>query len=198
MGLSVSQGFENEAIESSLAFRTLLDAMAKPGKVHDLPIKLENIDALSRGSTLAILTLTDYESHVWLDEKLSNDPVKDFIRFHCSAQITTKANQAMFAVFASTPDVETLDEFAIGTSDYPDTSVTLIIQVERLSEELGVALQGPGIKSSNYLKAKGLNDEFWTWWHINNARFPLGIDVILTTEDSIAALPRTVRVMEAV
>lgn len=198
MDLSLTQGFKDEPVDSSMTFRMLLDAMARPGTIHSLPVELGNAAGLNKGATLAILTLADHETHVWLDRKLSSETVKDFIRFNCSSQITPDKSKAMFAVFAGPPDIKTLSDFSIGTSDYPDASVTLIIQVENLTHELGVALQGPGIKSTQYLKVDGLSDDFWIWWRKNNGQFPLGMDVVLTTDKAIAALPRTVRVMESV
>lgn len=198
MGLAVSQGFQNEPLEASSSFRTLLDAMARPATIHSLPVEIESFDSLNKGTMLSILTLTDHESPVWLDEKTNTDGVQNFIRFHCSAPLVQEKSKAMFAVFAEMPNENELADFSIGTSDYPDASVTLIIQVKSLSNEASVTLTGPGIKSKIQLKADGLDGSFWAWVKHNNARFPLGIDVILTTDTTVAALPRSVQVMELV
>jgi len=198
MNATSLQAFTDEAILSSTSFRILLDAMSKPGTVHDVSIVMDEVTVLNKGSVLALLTLCDHESPVWLNDNVDVDEVKEFIRFNCSSPITTNKADAMFAVFDGMPDFEGLKEFSIGTADYPDRSLTMIVQIKALSEELGVALQGPGIKSVNYLKADDVSDDFWTWLRVNNSRFPLGIDVILTTDKSVAALPRTVRVMETV
>jgi len=198
MDAAPAQAFTDEAIQSAVSFRTFLDAMSRPGTVHNIPVDPEGPRQLKIGSALALLTLCDHESPIWLCESLNIDEVQEFIRFNCSSPITTKKADAMFAVFDGMPDFNGLNEFSIGTADYPDRSLTMVIQVDTLSEDLGVALKGPGIKSVNYLKVEGVNDEFWIWWRTNNSRFPLGIDVILASDNAIAALPRTVQVMETV
>lgn len=198
MGLAVSQGFQNEPLEASSSFRVLLDAMARPGTIHDLPVEMESLDSLNKGTMLSILTLADHESPVWLDEKTNIDGVQNFVRFHCSAPLVQEKSKAMFAVFAEMPNENELGDFSIGTSDYPDASATLIIQVKSLSNEAGVTLTGPGIKSKTQLKVDGLDGSFWAWIKRNNARFPLGIDVILTTDKALTALPRSVQIMELV
>lgn len=198
MGLAVSQGFQNEPLEASSLFRVLLDAMARPGTIHSLPVEMESFDSLNKGAMLSILTLSDHESPVWLDEKTNTQDVQSLVQFHCSAPLVQEKRKAMFAVFAEMPDENDLADFDIGTSDYPDASATLIIQVKNLSNEAGVTLTGPGIKSKTQLKVDGLDGSFWAWIKRNNARFPLGIDVILTTDRALAALPRSVQVMELV
>ena len=61
---------------------------------------------------------------------------------------------------------------------------------------VGVALAGPGIESVHNLAVSGLPDEFWTWLNASDRIVPLGIDIILAGPDCLAALPRTVRVLE--
>lgn len=198
MGLADLQGFQNEPLEASSSFRVLLDAMARPGTIYNLPVEMESLDSLNKGTMLSILTLADHESPVWLDEKTNTEGVQNFVRFHCSAPLVREKSKAMFAVFAEMPNENCLADFSIGTSDYPDVSATLIIQVKNLSNEAGVALTGPGIQSKTQLKADGLDGNFWAWVKRNNARFPLGLDIILTTEKTLTALPRSVQVMELV
>ncbi len=198
MSLAIASGFEDEPIEASASFRILLDAMARPGTIHNLPVELDSMANLNKGAMLSLLTLADHETPVWLDEHVNTELARYFLRFHCSAKLTEDKSQAMFAVFSSTVDINLLDEFPIGTSDYPDASTTLIIQVDNIYNGRGLILSGPGIKSTNHLRVDGLDDSIWLWLKRNNARFPLGLDVILATDETVAALPRSVQIMEFV
>lgn len=196
MATALALGFENPPVQSSLAFRTFMDAMARPGEINDLVVETETPDGLNSGSTLIMLTLVDHETPVWLDPEIRNEAVEDYLRFHCNAPIVETEQRAMFAFFAACPKQETLARFSKGTPEYPDASTTFIVEVGSFEQDGDFALSGPGIKSVNRFGATGLNSEIWEWMKQNNARFPLGNDVFLVSDKSVVALPRSVRVME--
>ncbi|MEM9279844.1 MAG: phosphonate C-P lyase system protein PhnH [Pseudomonadota bacterium] len=196
MTTALASGFIDPPVESSHAFRTFMNAMAQPGTIQPLPVRTENPQGLNKGSTLVMLTLADHEAPIWLDDTLNITSVTDYLKFHCNAPITASESAAMFAVFSSCPDRQTLELFPVGTSEYPDASTTFVIQVDGFHEEGDIALSGPGIKTVNRFGVIGISQPFWDWVKHNNARFPLGHDVLLVSDDAIVALPRTVRVME--
>ncbi|MNJ79961.1 Alpha-D-ribose 1-methylphosphonate 5-triphosphate synthase subunit PhnH [compost metagenome] len=69
----------------------------------------------------------------------------------------------------------------------------MLIEVESLSAGAAAILGGPGIKDRQTLHAAGLPEDFWREWRLNHQRFPLGVDVFLTQERRICALPRSTR-----
>lgn len=188
--------FNEDAIYSAENFRLLMEAMARPGKVLELPTRDRPSIALNAGSILTAVTLCDHETPIWLEPALETDSIVDFLRFECASPIVDEKDRAMFAFFQTCPLPQIFAEFAIGTPAYPDQSTTLILQVDGLSEQGPLSLTGPGIKSFHKLRVDGLASGFWNWWRENTARFPLGLDVILTTETQISALPRTVKIEE--
>ncbi len=190
--------FGEIALQSASDFRLIMEAMSRPGKVMNFDEIHESTGTMNAGSSMVAMTLCDHETPVWLDDELSTKEVKEFVRFNCSSPITTDPGGIQFGFFSKPPSNEELERFPLGTPAYPDRSATLVIQIDGLSEGSGVVLGGPGIKTIHKLNANGLEKSFWNWWQQNNMRFPLGIDVILTTDTSIAALPRTVHVMEVV
>lgn len=197
MAVALTPGFADPPADSARCFRVLLNAMSRPGLVQALATDLPAAGRLNPASVMTALTLCDHESPVWLDD-IAGEEAADYIRFHCGAPITHDTSQAAFAFFSEYPGRGVLSGFSIGSPDYPDASATLIIQVGSMSNgTAGVALAGPGIESVHHLAVTGLRDEFWTWLNASDRTFPLGIDIILAGPDCLAALPRTVQVMEA-
>jgi len=84
-----------------------------------------------------------------------------------------------------------LEAFDAGTDEYPDRSATVIVQVAALAAGAGKRLTGPGIAGEGRLSVDGLPERFWTGLRENHTRFPRGVDVILASPASVAALPRT-------
>lgn len=80
-----------------------------------------------------------------------------------------------------------------GMHEYPDRSATLVLQVQGF-RRMDAVLSGPGIKGKLHFGAEGLVQPFWTEMTENQARFPVGVDVILVASRSIAALPRSTAV----
>ena len=79
------------------------------------------------------------------------------------------------------------DAYAIGTAEYPDRSVTLIVEMPELRAE-GVRLTGPGIETEAQLALPET-----AAFQRNATRFPLGWDCYFTCEGRLAALPRTTK-----
>lgn len=190
-------GFHNPPVESSIAFRAILNAMSKPGSVQPILVDLAPVEGINKGTQLAALTLTDHESPVWLDNNLAKQSVIEFLRFHCSAPVSSDLSGIQFAFLSKWHGAASLPPFPLGTPTFPDRSTTLIIEVESFKKGEGVTLSGPGVKTTENFDAVGLGPDFWSWMQQNNARFPLGMDVILTTDKEIAALPRSVKILEA-
>ena len=84
--------------------------------------------------------------------------------------------------------------FALGTPDYPDRSTALILQVESLSGGHSIALKGPGINGVQMLSARSLPENFVRRMTDNRALFPRGVDVLLVTDNAVAAVPRSTRI----
>lgn len=192
-------GFANPSLDASHSFRSLLNAMSRPGSLQPLAIKLPSVAKLNPTACLIALTLVDHESPVWLNDDLDDEAIRRFFKFNCSAPLTKQQDRAMLAFFAHCPKSRGLAVFNKGNASYPDASATLIIQVKSLSHDVGsnaVTLTGPGIQTEQVLNVDGLNDDFWAWFQTNQKTFPLGNDVILAAPDSLAALPRTTKIVE--
>ncbi|MEM9788502.1 MAG: phosphonate C-P lyase system protein PhnH, partial [Pseudomonadota bacterium] len=140
---------------------------------------------MSPAAGAVVLTLCDPDTPLFLSPSFDTGNVRDWITFHTGAPI----GAARHAAFALGPWAEMpMDDFPIGTPEYPDRSTTLIVEMDTLQDR-GATLQGPGIKDSAALSLPE-TDVFQR----NAVLFPLGLDFVFTCQHRLAALPRTTTV----
>jgi len=191
---AVAAGFAEPVLAAQTTFRSVMDAMARPGSVR----RLAGIAApapLSRIAAALALTLLDYETPFWLDPPLAAaTEVARFISFHTGARVTADPANAAFAFVAAPAAAPPLASFAQGSLEYPDRSTTLVLQVTHLAENDGMTLRGPGIAGARRLAASPLPAGFLAQLVENRARFPRGIDILLVATDAVAGLPRSLNV----
>lgn len=193
----LTAGFADPVLSAQSTFRAVLDAMARPGSVQAIAASLAPPAPLSIGAAAIALTLADHDTPVWLDAELgANGSVAEWLRFHCGCDLVAEPARAAFAFAANAADVPDLAVFNLGTTDYPDRSTTLVLQVRTLQAGAGLVLTGPGIRERSRLAAAPLPPDIVTRLAQNRALFPRGIDLLLATDNAVAAIPRSVRVAE--
>ncbi len=187
-------GFADPPLEAQSVFRSILDAMAHPGRICTIAQSNASAPGLLDPAAFAFaLTLVDFETPVWLDQGFAADQeVVEALRFHCGCPIIEDPAHASFAFVNDVRCAPPLSAFHQGTPDYPDRSTTVVMQVSGLDDTEGAQLTGPGIKKAARLAVDGASWSFWQQWSINHGRYPLGVDLILTSGSRLAALPRSV------
>jgi alpha-D-ribose 1-methylphosphonate 5-triphosphate synthase subunit PhnH len=185
-------GFADPVLDSQRAFRAVLEAMARPGRVVELDGPPGVPKPLAPAAAAVCLALVDLDTPLWLDAAAAGTAA--YFRFHCGCPIAEAPDAAVFALLADGGRLPPLDRFSAGDAEFPDRSATLILQVAGLRAGEGRRLAGPGIDGSAGLAVDGIDEAFWAAWAENRLRFPLGFDAILAAGDRLAALPRTVRV----
>lgn len=175
-------GFTDAPQQAASAFRAALNAMARPGVIETVAGG-EAPAPVSQAAAVLLLTLCDAETPIYLAPGHDTQDVRDWIAFHISAPIATRDN-AMFAL-GGWDALAPLAEFPIGTSEYPDRSTTLIVELESLAAE-GAALTGPGIRDRAALNLPEVGA-----FRANRALFPQGLDFYFTCGDRLAGLPRS-------
>jgi alpha-D-ribose 1-methylphosphonate 5-triphosphate synthase subunit PhnH len=188
-GVRIAPGFADPVIESQRTFRGVLDAMANPGRIVHLAAPMQAPEPLNPASAAIVLSLVDYETPLWLDPIAASPQTAAFLRFHTGATLVDRADQAAFAVIAG--EVPALSAFPLGTDQYPESSATLIIQVENLGDGGRLTLSGPGIESTRSLTISGPPDTLGTERAALRRTFPRGLDLIFTAGDRLCAIPRT-------
>jgi alpha-D-ribose 1-methylphosphonate 5-triphosphate synthase subunit PhnH len=193
----LTAGFADPVFAAQATFRAVLDAIARPASIQRIDAALTPPPPLSRGAAAIALTLADHDTPVWLGPDFAAHPaIAEWLRFHCGCEIEAEPAQAAFAFAGGTAAVPDFAAFNLGTSDYPDRSTTLILQVDKLASDGGLVLAGPGIRDRSQLLADPLPSDIVARLGQNRALFPRGIDLLLATDDAVAALPRSTRVAE--
>jgi alpha-D-ribose 1-methylphosphonate 5-triphosphate synthase subunit PhnH len=189
-------GFADKVLSAQSTFRSVMDAMARPGSVQRISSVAGAPQGIMRGTAAFALTLFDHDTPIWLDSVMLAAPeVAKWLKFHTSAPVIADSSIASFALVGDPQSLPSLDRFASGSNEYPDRSTTLILQVESLTDGPVVELQGPGIDGKAALRASIQPQDLFERLTINAALFPRGIDVVLVHDDAIVAIPRTTRLV---
>jgi len=225
MSDTLSPGFADPVADAQACFRAVLDAMARPGRVHEVR-GLMAPAPLCNAAGAVLLTLVDHETALWLDPAAA--AARGWIAFHTGAPIVDTPATAMFALALSLPDPAppapsqpvpslpprsqpagsrpdptpptsplALSALPAGMDEAPETSATLIVQVASLSSGRRFRLSGPGLREPATLAVDGLPADFAAAWALNHGRFPRGFDLVLCAGDRLAALPRGVAMQAA-
>jgi alpha-D-ribose 1-methylphosphonate 5-triphosphate synthase subunit PhnH len=186
-------GFADKVLSAQSTFRSLMEAMARPGTVQQIRAVAGTPASLMRGTAAIALTLFDHDTPIWLDRTMSATPdVGRWLRFHTGAPVMADSSASSFAVIGNARDLPPLDSFALGSNEYPDRSTTLILQIDSLTSGPAYELTGPGIDGVAVLQAT-ISGNLFEQLGINATLFPRGVDVVLVHDDVIVAIPRTTR-----
>ncbi len=202
---TITTAFKDAVHDSQQCFRLLLKAMSEPGEIVTLEMS-EGFGAMHKAATQTLLSLSDNATPIWLSEShLKDAAIRENIRFHCGSPVTERQNSASFAVIAE-QDLADFDwnnaTFSLGCEEYPDQSTTVIVELGSLTNGsdaspskggLTLTLSGPGIESQSVLNIGVASKVFQHFLQRRQEHFafPLGIDLILVNDESIACLPRT-------
>jgi alpha-D-ribose 1-methylphosphonate 5-triphosphate synthase subunit PhnH len=185
-------GFTDSVGEAQATFRAVLDAMSRPGQLHQVGEGLAAPAPLDSATAAVLLTLVDNETPLWLDPAAV--ATRDCLAFHCGAMVVDAPGNAAFALALSMPDLMLLPA---GSHEAPEHSATLILQIAALGTGARYRLSGPGLREPRVLAATGLPANFVQAWRQNHALYPRGVDIVLCAGTMLTALPRSVSIEEA-
>ena len=189
-------GFADKVLSAQSTFRSVMDAMARPGSVQRIAAAAGAPAAMMHGTAAIALTLFDHDTPVWLDPLMSEtSEVTKWLKFHTGAPVVRDSSICNFALIGDASALPGLDRFSFGSNEYPDRSTTLILQVESLTQGESLELHGPGIDGTAVLRAAFQPRDLFERLAVNATLFPRGIDVVLVHDDSIVAIPRTTRLV---
>ncbi len=189
-------GFADKVLSAQSTFRSVMDAMARPGSVQQVVAAVGTPTSIMRGTAAIALTLFDHDTPIWLDPKLSEtSEVAKWLKFHSGAPVLEDPSICSFALIGNGSALPDLSRFSFGTNEYPDRSTTLILQVDSLKHGSAYELRGPGIDGTAMLRAMIEPADLFERLAVNEQLFPRGIDVVLVSGDSIVAIPRTTRLV---
>lgn len=181
---ALAGGFARPAFDAAHAFRAAMQAMARPGTIHEVTGAAAP-SPVSPAASVLLAMLADQTTGVHLAGACDAPAVRDWITFHTSAPLVASA-EADFVLGGW--DAVDLNTLRIGTPEYPDRSATVIVELPAL-EAKGATLTGPGIKETAQLSLPELGA-----FQRNRVLFPLGLDFYFTCGSRLAALPRSTEV----
>ncbi|MES2889088.1 MAG: phosphonate C-P lyase system protein PhnH [Pseudomonadota bacterium] len=203
----MTAGFQDACHGAQQTFRSLLEAMARPGRLFVLPpTAIDGLEPplgtgpgepLDLGATAVLLSLLDAETQVRLVGSLNSAAAQAYLRFHTGVRLAAPGGPADFtAAQAGELSATVWDTLALGSDEVPQGGATLVVQVPTLGEPgaTRLVLRGPGIESTQRLGVSGLSPAFWQWRRGLQAALPRGVDLILTCGARLAALPRTTHI----
>jgi phosphonate C-P lyase system protein PhnH len=124
----IGAGFADPVFQSQGAFRALLAALSEPGLACDLGDAIVPPAGLEPATAVALLTLADYETPIWLPAALRDGPAGAWLRFHCGAALVDDPAKAAFAVIGGAATEPKLAAFNVGDDQFPDRSTTVLVQ----------------------------------------------------------------------
>lgn len=193
----IGAGFADPVFQSQGAFRALLAALSEPGLARDLGDAIAPPAGLEPATAVALLTLADYETPIWLRHALRDGAAGAWLRFHCGAALVEDPARAAFAVIDGAATEPRLAAFNAGDDQFPDRSTTVLVQCGGLAGGEAVTLEGPGIPGRRSIAPTGLRAGFWAEVAENAALYPLGVDLLLVHGAQVLGLPRSTQIVEA-
>lgn len=194
--LGVRAGFARETLGAQEVFRRALDAMSRPGRLVEVACEAQLPSDAHRAAGLVLLALLDSDTRLWTSPSVERGDTVRHLRFHTGCQVVDEPAHADFAWVARADELPALDAFAMGSDEWPDRSTTIVLQVAAMDDTRGWRLTGPGIRGETRLHVAGLGAAFAAQWQAMRARYPRGVDVLLTCGTHVAALPRSTQLAE--
>lgn len=187
--------FPDPVHDGQRQFRRVLAAMAEPGTLQVAEAPAVPDDA-AIGAALwgTLLALCDLETRLWIAPGLEAGGLVEALGFHAGCRVTAAPEEADFALVtpATLASEHAAPAFAEGCDAYPDRSTTLLVVLDALDEAGPWRLAGPGIPGTRTLEV-GEATPLMRRLAANRARFPRGLDAILTCGERLAAIPRSTR-----
>jgi alpha-D-ribose 1-methylphosphonate 5-triphosphate synthase subunit PhnH len=188
---SMPRGFADATHDAQSVFRSVLDALSRPGRLQTLAASdgLQAPAPLSRGLTALLLTLLDTESSLHLRGPLASEAAWMYCRFHTGVQREAEAQADFVATHAAEAH---FDKLRLGSDEAPQQGATLIVDTLSLApERSGLRLTGPGIEHQQRIGLCGLPPAFWQQRIAMQPLFPRGVDLLLVCGSQLIGLPRS-------
>lgn len=179
-------------VHQHAVFRTLLQAMSRPGSIHPLPTTDPPASAQKHLTDL-LDCLFDQEVSYCL---AAPDAVLSAKIHECWDAQAVAVEQADFLLVPAGSSHGLLERLKRGTPDFPDQGASVVYQVKSFASG-GIAprLTGPGIKESAQPSIDGLEAAELKILRQVNSEFPLGVDVIcISLSGELLCIPRSTRI----
>lgn len=171
--------------DTRTCFRALVDAMSRPGTVAESPNEPADHAVLS--------TLVDHEVTCFTPDETIRTALEN------EGRLTVAEPERASIVHAPRPNECPVRNLARGSLKEPSDGATVVYGVGALDpdpdangELTTLVLSGPGVPEERRLGIRGFTPADARALADAQSSFPRGVDAVLTTERSLAAVPRSV------
>jgi alpha-D-ribose 1-methylphosphonate 5-triphosphate synthase subunit PhnH len=180
---------------SQRCFRSLLDAMANPGKV----VTLNEPETVAASAAVVALALADIDTPMAIagDEELAAD-VSEATR----APLVPVSEARLVALLHPSPEL--VGQCQTGSAEAPERGAKVGLRCSRVvpagtrlpapSGGVTLVLEGPGVPGTRRLVVEGLGRDVFDAVARANKDFPIGLDAwLVSMEGDLVGLPRSTR-----
>lgn len=191
---------ENNCLATQRTFRTLLQAMSRPGMVYNIGDSISDspVHPFTHSSLMLVLrTLLNHE--VTFSIIGQNENELDAIIRSTTGSCSTDLEKADFVVVPSGDSRAAILRAKRGSLEYPDTGATLIYNAEFPIDgnpgKTGIVLKGPGIEDEVSLPVNRHVAGELKYLKEINSEFPLGVDSIFVDRPGrVMCIPRSTKI----
>jgi alpha-D-ribose 1-methylphosphonate 5-triphosphate synthase subunit PhnH len=174
---------------SQAVFRVLLESLARPGRVFQLPAVGDEV-----GPGIVPLALAVVGSKV----AVAGAPEWQARICRATGASPVDIEEASLVAIYGTAETETITRLRRGSAEAPEDGAKVGLACGALTEagagETTIELKGPGVPGRTLLGVDGVGREVFDALRAANAMFPAGVDVWLVDERGrVAGLPRSAR-----
>ena len=190
-------GFADKVLSAQSTFRSVMDAMARPGSVQRIAAAAGAPPPMMRGTAAIALTLFDHDTPIWLDPR-------DVRNIRCRQMAQVPHQRAGDRGFL---DLQLRADRRPGRAS---GARSLCVRQQRISGSFDDAdpagrkpdagsgasnCAAPASTARPCCRPRSSRRTCSSGSRINAALFPRGIDVVLVADDAIVAIPRTTRLV---
>lgn len=197
----VREAAYDEVFDSQCHFRSILDSMARPGKINELKrLGFEPPKSLLHATTAVCMSLLNHDVSFYLSR--GNPASEEFLKINTGSQ-SADLEEADFLIVDQDESPDLVRLLKEGLLTYPEQGATIVMQTKGFADGpsegfQGIRLEGPGIEGKTELHVRGLSSEWIEALKDKNSEFPLGVDVILASDSEledpkVACIPRSSR-----
>lgn len=181
-------------------FRTLLDAMARPGEIYQLALPPDETPVFA-----VCMTLLDHEvTYAASTDGRPNDAavaLEGRIALEIGCPEVSLGEASFIVAYGALP-ASAWSVLRRGTLAYPDQGATILYVVAAIGPtargagSVSLTLSGPGVETERFLTLRGLDVSEFQHLSAANRDYPMGVDAILVDPGGrVACVPRSCNIV---
>ncbi|RED44875.1 phosphonate C-P lyase system protein PhnH [Aestuariispira insulae] len=191
--MDLKPAFSDPVMDSTESYRVIMQAMAKPAYAHEFPLEMDVPGKIGAAAGQILLTMADGDTPLWIAPELRDSALDLWIRFHTGCPLVERPEEATFVLATPETALKQLEKLSTGSPEYPDRGATVILVSKMIKADSGPVCSGPGFKEPRRIDFDGASPALWSLIGESRMDYPAGLDWLLVSGQSVAALPRSTK-----